>query len=242
MDIIDSYNKLTLGKYEEIQEIAKDESLEELDKQVQIISILTGMAEDEILHLPISEYKELVAKSAFLDPENIKYHPVAKKYILGEYELIPVRDYRKLETGQYIDFQTYAPDLDNHLVEFLSVILVPKGHRYNEGYDIVDVQKVIREEMSVADGVSVAGLQTGGDGDQGQDQEGGDPGEDPGTGKDFGDKWGWIANVDAASETCRVSWDEVLRWSAVEFLNILSYRKDKLDKEKREIEEWKRTH
>lgn len=158
MDIIDSYNKLTLGKYEEIQGIAKDESLEELDKQVQIISILTGMAEDEILHLPISEYKELVAKSAFLDPENIKYHPVAKKYILGEYELIPVRDYRKLETGQYIDFQTYAPDLDNHLVEFLSVILVPKGHRYNEGYDIMEVQKVIREEMSVADGVSVAGF------------------------------------------------------------------------------------
>ena len=60
--------------------------------------------------------------------------PVAKKYILGTFELIPCRDFRKVETGQYIDFQTYAPDLDNRLVEFLSVILVPKGHRYNDGY------------------------------------------------------------------------------------------------------------
>ena len=146
MDIIDNYDRLTLGQYMEIQEISRNESLEDIDRQVQIISILTGVAEDEILHLPIPEYKELVARSAF------------KKYILGGWELIPVRDFRKLETCQYIDFQSYAPDLDKYLVEFLSVILVPKGHRYNEGYDILELQKAIREEMSVSDGVSLAGF------------------------------------------------------------------------------------
>lgn len=158
MDIIDSYNKLTLGKYMEILEVSRNESLEDIDKQVQILSILTGVAEEEILHLPIQDYKELVVKSGFLDPENINYHPVAKKYILGKFELIPCRDFRKIETCQYIDFQTYAPDLDKYLVEFLSVILVPKGHRYNEGYDILEVQQAIREEMSVSDGVSLAGF------------------------------------------------------------------------------------
>ena len=158
MDIIDNFDKLPLGLYQGIQEITKNESLEEIDKQVQILSLLTGESEEEILHLPIVEYKELVVKSQFLDPDNITYHPVAKKYLVGGYELIPTSDFRKLETCQYIDFQTYAPDLDNHLVEFLSVILVPKGHRYNEGYDILDVQRAIREEMSVADGVSIAGF------------------------------------------------------------------------------------
>jgi hypothetical protein len=158
MDIIDNYDRLTLGQYMEIQAVSANESLEDIDRQVQIISILTGVAEDEILHLPIPEYKELVARSAFLNPENITYHPIAKKYILGGWELIPVRDFRKLETCQYIDFQSYAPDLDKYLVEFLSVILVPKGHRYNEGYDILELQKAIREEMSVSDGVSLAGF------------------------------------------------------------------------------------
>lgn len=85
-------------------------------------------------------------------------------------------------------------------------------------------------------------LQTGGEGNQGQEQEEGDPAPDRGTGDDFTEKWGWIANVDAASETCRCSWDEVMRWTAIEFLNILSYRKDKIAKEKQELEEWKRTH
>ena len=158
MDIIDTYDKLPLGKYMEIQEVSRNESLEDIDKQVQILSILTGVAEPEILHLPIHEYKELVARSGFLNPENIHYHPVARKYVLGKLELIPCRDFRKIETCQYIDFQTYAPDLDKYLVEFLSVILVPKGHRYNEGYDILEVQQAIREEMSVSDGVSLAGF------------------------------------------------------------------------------------
>lgn len=33
-----------------------------------------------------------------------------------------------------------------------------------------------------------------------------------------------------------------MRWPALEFLNILSYRKDKMEKEKRDIENWKMTH
>lgn len=158
MDIIDNYNRLTIGQYMQIQEISKDENLEDIDKQVQIISILTGVDEDEILHLPITEYKELVVKSGFLNPENINYHQIAKKYILGKFELIPTRDFRKLETCQYIDFQTYAQDLDKYMVEFLSVILVPRGHRYNEGYDILEVQDAIRDDMSVSDGISLAGF------------------------------------------------------------------------------------
>ena len=85
-------------------------------------------------------------------------------------------------------------------------------------------------------------LQAGGNEDQGQDQEGDDPAPDRGTGETFADKWGWISNVDAASETCRCSWEEVMRWTAIEFLNILSYRKDKIAKEKEDIEKWKMTH
>ena len=158
MEIIDSYDKLSLGKYIEIQEIAKDESLEEIDKQTRILSVLTGETEEELLHLPIIEYKGLVAKSCFLNPDNIKHRQVAKQYVVGDFRLQPVTDFRKLETCQYIDFQTYAADLDNHLVEFLSVILVPKGHRYNDGYDILEVQKAIRDDMSVSDGISIVGF------------------------------------------------------------------------------------
>lgn len=70
----------------------------------------------------------------------------------------------------------------------------------------------------------------------------GTAGADPGGGGAFSERWGWIASVDAVSETVREGWDQVFRRPVLEFLNILAYRKDKREEEKRAIEEWKRTH
>lgn len=158
MDIIDSYNKLTLAQYQEIQAVQKDESLEDIDKHTRILSILTGVPEDELMHLPIPEFTELSGKAQFLSAEAFNPGRMAKKYIIGEMELIPVTDFRKLETCQYLDFQTYAGDLDKYMAELISVLLVPKGHRYNEGYDIIALQESIRQEMSVADGATIVGF------------------------------------------------------------------------------------
>lgn len=45
--------------------------------------------------------------------------------------------------------------------------------------------------------------------------------------------------MNLVSETCRCSWDDVWQMSALEFLNILSYRKDKKEKDKQDLERWK---
>lgn len=41
-----------------------------------------------------------------------------------------------------------------------------------------------------------------------------------------------MAAVDAASETMRCPWDYVLKITAMEFCNVLSYRKDNTAREK----------
>ena len=51
----------------------------------------------------------------------------------------------------------------------------------------------------------------------------------------FFQRWSWWHNVDAVSETLRISWDEVLAKSVVEFRNILSYRKEKNNWERESI-------
>ena len=155
MDIIDSFDKLTLGTFREIQEVQKQEGREDIDRHITILSLLTGASEEDILHLPLPEFTELSAKAGFLAAEGFQTRRLAKKYIVGDWELIPVTDYRKLETAQYIDFQSLGGDMDAHMVELLSVILVPKGCRYNEGYDILELQKALRENMSVTDGVTI---------------------------------------------------------------------------------------
>ena len=38
----------------------------------------------------------------------------------------------------------------------------------------------------------------------------------------------------------RVSWDKVFEMPVLEFLNMICYRRDKAEEEKRQIEQWKK--
>ena len=152
MKIIDNYRKLPIGKYNEIVKLCETE-MDEVDRKVSIVAILTGLTEDGVLALPITDFTECCAKAKFIDlpcPETL-IPSVSKSYPVGEFNLVPVTDMRKVTTAQYIDFITFSKDKEHNIVEMLSCFLVPKGMDYNEGYDILDVHNAIKEEMSVAE-------------------------------------------------------------------------------------------
>lgn len=154
--MITNYKSLPLGKYLDICQVCKDESLEEIDRQVKILSILSDMPEEEILHLPIPKYKEMVVASRFLEDVDKSRHKAARLYIVGDWQLVPTLDYRKMETAQYVDFQTFAPMVETHMAELLSCLLIPVGCRYNEGYDILEVQQALKDNLSVTDALSLS--------------------------------------------------------------------------------------
>lgn len=52
----------------------------------------------------------------------------------------------------------------------------------------------------------------------------------------------WIEWVDAVSERQRISWSECFKMSIIEFFNMINYIIYKNNKEKQQIEEWKRKH
>ena len=155
MEIIDNYRDLPIGMYLEICEISRRTDIEELHKQVSILSILTGREEEEIYDLPIGDYKELVSKTRFLVQPYEGEVLTAKTYALEGWLLQPVEDYRKITTAQYIDFQTFVKDAEKNIVEILSVMLIPKGKKYNQDYDIIELQNVLRRSLSVADALSL---------------------------------------------------------------------------------------
>ena len=155
MKIIDNYRDLPIGMYLDICDIDRRTDIEELHKQVSIISILSGMAEEDIYDLPIDEYRVLASRTQYLKTPYDGEILTAKNYVCGKFNLMPVEDFRKITTAQYIDFQTFAKDVERNIVEILSTMLIPRGKKYNQEYDILEVQKAIREQMSVADAVSL---------------------------------------------------------------------------------------
>lgn len=140
--MIDSYSKLTLDKYLQLRNI--DLTQDEIDTQVEMISILSDEDIDTILSLPLTEYQKRARATAFLlnEPKVGDRPPRTIKIGNTVYEV--VKDIRSFTTGQYIDYQNYISDLslvEDNLPRLMTVFLIPKGHKYSDGYEIFDVEK-----------------------------------------------------------------------------------------------------
>ena len=153
--MIDNYNDLTVGKYQEIQAVLNGEVVEEYATNISLVAILSDMTEDEVMNLDLKEYKVMNQKLSFLMEQPPK-RMVANTYKICGWELDTVLAIDKMTVAQYIDYQTFVKDVDKYLVEILSVFLIPKGHKYNEGYDIIEVQKAIRDNLSIVDAFSLS--------------------------------------------------------------------------------------
>lgn len=155
VDIIDNYSRLSIGLYGAVLKADRDDTLDEVDKQVRIISLLSDISEDELLNMPITDYSLLAARIAFLHRE-VELSPIAQSYLVGGFDLVPVTDMRKITTAQYIDFQSFhKAGLEDHFAEVLSCLLVPRGCKYAQDYDVAEVQEAIRKNMSVREGCSL---------------------------------------------------------------------------------------
>ncbi len=153
--MIKNYNDLSIGKYLQILSVTESEPLEEM-RNPAILSILDGRSVPELEDLPIVEFSRLMRGGAFLltPPQPGK---TRKTYVCGPFELAPVLDYKKITTAQYVDFQEMLKNAGDTpaIVEVLSCLLVPVGHKYCRDYDPGEVRAAIREHMSTTDAISL---------------------------------------------------------------------------------------
>lgn len=106
------WEDLTVEKFNEIIAITKDDKP---SKELRIKHLIFGDNEGSILFLnqeiPTVEYRK-------------HYTLNGRKYYLSA-------RYDRMTTSQFVDFTTCG---QNH--EKLSAVLIPQGHKYNDGYDI----------------------------------------------------------------------------------------------------------
>ena len=151
-----SWGEVTLADYERIMKVVYDTDLSDAEKDVALISILTDKPEDEIWQMPVSDIKMLEVELLFLTsdftyPKTINF----KRIKIGDWECEVLPDLNKMTYAQFVDYQTYIRDTDEsgisprNKAEILSVFFIPKGKKYNDGYDIVELQKAIKENVSI---------------------------------------------------------------------------------------------
>lgn len=153
----DKWDDITIEIYDKIKNIEISDNLNEeemIDVNIKLLSILCDVDEETIINLPLTEFTILIGKTEFLK-EMPKYE-IEQYYEIGKGKVFEVQmNLRNLTTAQYIDFQTFIKDKDKNLKNILACFLLPKGKKYGEDYDVVDVAEYLYKNMSIAKARSI---------------------------------------------------------------------------------------
>lgn len=126
-----------LYQFEKLQELIKIE--EEEERLIAIAELLLG---DEVTDLAISEFNEAVKELSFLSEECPNKVPPKKLEVNGRKYFVDCL-LGKITATQYVDFTNHLKNGAN-VATTLSVFIIPEGHKYNDGYDILEVVEDIK--------------------------------------------------------------------------------------------------
>ena len=146
MKIKDKWSDVTIAEYERIVYIINSTD-DEIERLTGVISVLSGVDENEIADMPIAEIARIGQKLDFLNSFDFNKNATYKTLVIdGETLVLSVKD---MSVAQYVDFQaTWSADTKD-LARIISICYVPKGKKYNQDYDIEELIEKIRNNVSI---------------------------------------------------------------------------------------------
>lgn len=121
-------------KYRTLLDIKEAANIE--DENERVFAIMEAVFGEDVLDLPLKDFNEKCKELQFLQKEIPNDLHVKDIKVNGrEYYFDGLLG--KITTAQYIDFQNYQKNNDEQ--KSFSVFIIPKGHKYNDGYDMEQV-------------------------------------------------------------------------------------------------------
>lgn len=124
------WNELTLWQYQQIMPILTnpDKDWTELDKEVKLLCIITGMTEQQIDSLSIEDLKELRKELAFLD-EPIEGKPVDFIVVNGRRYRMNY-DIKNMPAARYIESKVFSKDTVANLHKIAASMVIPQKQNW----------------------------------------------------------------------------------------------------------------
>lgn len=143
------WEDITVSDFQRIYELQREDDEEKL---LRLIALVNGMDMEEIYTMPLSKLESHFQDIDFLTKEpqiplmKPSYTLNGTKYNVYAGEML---------TAQYIDFKQIIDRYYENLPQFLTLFLIPAGHKYADGYDL---QKAAQDlgTMAITDARAVA--------------------------------------------------------------------------------------
>ncbi len=142
-----SWNQVPISAYKRIRDAA--DITDATERQVALLAALCDVSEDEIWSTSLTEIGLLAGKINWVwEFDYPKDHKIKKLKINDQvYEIN--YEVGKMSIAAYIDFQNYFKKRDDNMGLLLTTFIVPKGHKYGEGYDPAELAKIFEENVSI---------------------------------------------------------------------------------------------
>ena len=135
--IKNSWDSLSWKEYEQLEQILNTDIPSDY-KTVHVIALLSGLTVEEIERIPVNQFNKILPALEFLQTEpETHYHQF--EYTINGREYDFKGKLQEITTAQYIDYRAYISEDQKDIVKLMSVFLIPKGHEYNDGYDMEQV-------------------------------------------------------------------------------------------------------
>jgi hypothetical protein len=150
-----SWNDISINTFNKLKEIRinSNDSIELLDSNITLLSILCDVDEDTIASLTTSEFSTLLSQTTFLS--TLPKVKIQDTYTINGNKYEVFLTLKDMSVAQYIDFQTFYKEQDKYYKELLACFLIPKGKKYGEDYDIQKVIDDIGNHLSIVDANSI---------------------------------------------------------------------------------------
>lgn len=151
-----NWNEITVDVFDKLKALhpntGEDVIINQLNDNIDILSVLCECDVDDIADLSASKFNELVRQITFLD--DMPKVKIQEVYIINGHKYRVFLEIKDMTMSQYIDFQTLMKDQEKNFKKLLACFLLPEGKKYCEGYDITEVINDIGK-MSIVDANSV---------------------------------------------------------------------------------------
>lgn len=127
-----SWDRVTLSDFNKILAIQKEDNLEQFEKDLKILTVLTDLDEDDLDNMSITEVKNLINRTNFLN-EPVSDVPLKKRYKLNGRRYSLNSNIYTLSGAQFTDLIAFVKDpteTENNLAWILSALLLPVKRKW----------------------------------------------------------------------------------------------------------------
>lgn len=135
-----TWKDITLRQFNKIQDL-----LQEIDEYTTL-NIIDVLYDVDSADIPAMEVMNKYAHSLdFLMTTIPTNEKLKETYTINQREYNSNINLTQMTTAQFVDYQNYSKENPVDISKCLSVFIIPKGHTYNDGYDLRQVQDDIKD-------------------------------------------------------------------------------------------------